>query len=175
MTTFHEAWPWWPNSGITRASSRRRTGVRGGVGFCVRNGGGVFLLFLRTIGWRDSVAPVVPLFWLNNVLTHGRVRISAFARRYLSTSSVLGKLLCHLGNPIFVLRRPLALRCDVFLSVIIVFAFDLVFHRDLAARVLQELSEACSREGGSDALRGEELVAEARKVTETATTRCCVL
>lgn len=40
-----------------------------------------------------------------------------------------------------------------------------------AARLLEEFSEVCSKEGGSDLLQEDELVAEAQRATETATTR----
>lgn len=40
-----------------------------------------------------------------------------------------------------------------------------------AAELLGEVSEACSKDGGSELLKGGELILEARKATETATTR----
>lgn len=41
-----------------------------------------------------------------------------------------------------------------------------------AARLLENISEVCSKEGGSELLQEDELVAEAQRATETATTRC---
>lgn len=65
--------------------------------------------------------------------------------------------------------------CSAGWLVLFVFSFPFSSHRShAAAALLRELSEACSKEGGSQALRSGKLVVETRNATKTASTRYCL-